>query len=307
MIPQTKDLGKVCLTPVGYWNRNNNYERLDVVYCKQLNNSYIAKEDVPNGEDITNDKYWQIVNVIDNKIFEDYDNQLKDKLTEIDNKIIEFENKNQELQDNINTFFDNQDDKFNKFKDDVNDNLDNITTYVTDNINELNNNVNTLNDSITSIRNNITTLDNSLNIISIDTNNLKRDVNDINSSLNNIIENISNGYVLELTADIDGNDDIINLKGFFINDFTDLQSAISNKRNVHLIINRKFSSGIEDTIIIIPSKLIADNSECYAEFLYNKKIYEFIFNESLTIDINKYTIDNNIIIPSTKDYVTYNK
>ena len=58
MKPNYKDLGKVCVTPVGIWSRDKSYERIDMVTCSYNNYSYIAKKDVPIGIDITNEDYW---------------------------------------------------------------------------------------------------------------------------------------------------------------------------------------------------------------------------------------------------------
>ena len=59
MKPAYKNLGKVCLTPNGYWDRQHEYERISIVTNKFTNTSYISKKDVPIGVDITNQEYWQ--------------------------------------------------------------------------------------------------------------------------------------------------------------------------------------------------------------------------------------------------------
>ena len=59
----SKELGKVSVTPKGAWDSNKTNERLDVVYDKQNNQAYIAKQDVPAGVDIDNRDYWQPLNV----------------------------------------------------------------------------------------------------------------------------------------------------------------------------------------------------------------------------------------------------
>lgn len=59
----SKELGKVSVTPKGAWDSNITSERLDVVYDKQNNQAYIAKQDVPVGVDIDNREYWQPLNV----------------------------------------------------------------------------------------------------------------------------------------------------------------------------------------------------------------------------------------------------
>lgn len=59
----TKDLGNVSIAPKGEWNRNQEYERLALVYNTYDNFSYIAKINVPNGIDIENREYWQPMNI----------------------------------------------------------------------------------------------------------------------------------------------------------------------------------------------------------------------------------------------------
>lgn len=54
-----KDLGKVCITPDGFWNRNHEYERISMVTDPFTGYSYISKKDVPVGIVITNQEYWQ--------------------------------------------------------------------------------------------------------------------------------------------------------------------------------------------------------------------------------------------------------
>lgn len=51
-----QDLGKVSIVPKGDWDSANTYERLDVV--KYGGGSYIAKQDVSVGVEITNTAYW---------------------------------------------------------------------------------------------------------------------------------------------------------------------------------------------------------------------------------------------------------
>ena len=57
-----KELGKVCITPKGEWSNQNSYEVLDLVYDVFTNKSYIAKQNVPIGIDISNITYWQKIN-----------------------------------------------------------------------------------------------------------------------------------------------------------------------------------------------------------------------------------------------------
>lgn len=58
----SKDLGNVSLAPKGKWSREQEYERLALVYNDCDNLSYIAKINVPSGVDIENREYWQPMN-----------------------------------------------------------------------------------------------------------------------------------------------------------------------------------------------------------------------------------------------------
>ena len=58
----SKDLGNVSLAPKGKWNREQEYERLALVYNACDNLSYVAKINVPSGVDIDNREYWQPMN-----------------------------------------------------------------------------------------------------------------------------------------------------------------------------------------------------------------------------------------------------
>lgn len=58
----SKDLGNVSLAPKGKWSREQEYERLSLVYNACDNLSYVAKIDVPSGVDIENREYWQPMN-----------------------------------------------------------------------------------------------------------------------------------------------------------------------------------------------------------------------------------------------------
>lgn len=62
MNPIYKELGKVCITPDGVWDKTKTYERLCLVIDKFTNRSYISKIDVPANIEITNTKYWQQIN-----------------------------------------------------------------------------------------------------------------------------------------------------------------------------------------------------------------------------------------------------
>ena len=59
MKPSYKNLGKVCITPNGFWNRQKEYERISIVTDKFTGKSYISKKDVPAGVSINNQEYWQ--------------------------------------------------------------------------------------------------------------------------------------------------------------------------------------------------------------------------------------------------------
>ena len=58
----SKDLGNVSLAPKGKWSREQEYERLALVYNVCDNLSYVAKINVPSGVDIENCEYWQPMN-----------------------------------------------------------------------------------------------------------------------------------------------------------------------------------------------------------------------------------------------------
>lgn len=58
----SKDLGNVCLAPKGKWNKEQEYERLALVYNASNNLSYVAKTNVPIGVEIDNREYWQPMN-----------------------------------------------------------------------------------------------------------------------------------------------------------------------------------------------------------------------------------------------------
>ena len=61
MKPAYKNLGKVCLTPEGEFDRNKEYERISMVTDPVTGISYISKKDVPKGVSINNQEYWQKV------------------------------------------------------------------------------------------------------------------------------------------------------------------------------------------------------------------------------------------------------
>lgn len=59
MKPIYKDLGKVCVTPEGFWDNNKTYEKLSIVTNELNGKSYISRKDVTIGIDINNTEYWQ--------------------------------------------------------------------------------------------------------------------------------------------------------------------------------------------------------------------------------------------------------
>ena len=59
-----KNLGKVCITPEGVWNKNAQYNRLCLVSLTGedgLVYSYVSRKEVPAGIEIGNTDYWQLV------------------------------------------------------------------------------------------------------------------------------------------------------------------------------------------------------------------------------------------------------
>lgn len=58
----SKDLGNVSLAAKGRWSKEQEYERLNLVYNACDNLSYVAKIDVPIGVEIDNREYWQPMN-----------------------------------------------------------------------------------------------------------------------------------------------------------------------------------------------------------------------------------------------------
>lgn len=58
----SKDLGNVSLAPKGRWSKEQEYEKLALVYNTCDNLSYVAKINVPSGVDIENREYWQPMN-----------------------------------------------------------------------------------------------------------------------------------------------------------------------------------------------------------------------------------------------------
>lgn len=59
-----KNLGKVCITPEGVWNKNAQYNRLCLVSLTGDDGkvySYVSRKEVPAGIEIGNTDYWQLV------------------------------------------------------------------------------------------------------------------------------------------------------------------------------------------------------------------------------------------------------
>lgn len=61
MQPNYKILGKVCLTANGKWDKTKQYDKISIVFNDADNTSYISKQDVPAGIEITNEEYWQVI------------------------------------------------------------------------------------------------------------------------------------------------------------------------------------------------------------------------------------------------------
>lgn len=61
MQPNYKILGKVCLTANGKWDKTKQYDKISIVFNDADNTSYISRQDVPAGIEITNEEYWQVI------------------------------------------------------------------------------------------------------------------------------------------------------------------------------------------------------------------------------------------------------
>lgn len=74
MQPNYKILGKVCLTVNGKWDKTKQYDKISIVFNDANNTSYISRQDVPAGIEITNEDYWQVIGtrgmaiVVDDKL-----------------------------------------------------------------------------------------------------------------------------------------------------------------------------------------------------------------------------------------------
>lgn len=98
MQPNYKILGKVCLTANGKWDKTKQYDKISIVFNDADNTSYISRQDVPAGIEITNEDYWQVVGnrgtaiVIDDKLNGISTNPIQNKavytaIQELDGKI----------------------------------------------------------------------------------------------------------------------------------------------------------------------------------------------------------------------------
>lgn len=54
-------LGKVSITTNGDWDKNKQYDRLCLVFDNVTLASYVSKQKVPVGIEITNTDYWQVI------------------------------------------------------------------------------------------------------------------------------------------------------------------------------------------------------------------------------------------------------
>ena len=73
MQPNYKILGKVCLTANGKWDKTKKYDKISIVFNDTDNTSYISRQDVPAGIEITNEDYWQVIGnrgvaIVDDKL-----------------------------------------------------------------------------------------------------------------------------------------------------------------------------------------------------------------------------------------------
>ena len=73
MQPNYKILGKVCPTANGNWDKTKQYDKISIVFNNADNTSYISRQDVPAGIEITNKDYWQVIGnrgaaIVDDKL-----------------------------------------------------------------------------------------------------------------------------------------------------------------------------------------------------------------------------------------------
>ena len=86
MKPNYKILGKVCLTANGKWDKTKQYDKISIVFNDADNTSYISRQDVPAGIEITNEDYWQVIGsrgiaiVVDDKLNGTSTNPIQNKV-----------------------------------------------------------------------------------------------------------------------------------------------------------------------------------------------------------------------------------
>lgn len=85
MQPNYKILGKVCLTANGKWDKTKQYDKISIVFNDTDNISYISRQDVPAGIEITNEEYWQVIGnrgmaiIVDDKLNATSTNPIQNK------------------------------------------------------------------------------------------------------------------------------------------------------------------------------------------------------------------------------------
>lgn len=104
----TQCLGKVSITTNGDWDKNKQYDRLCLVFDNVTLASYVSKQKVPTGIEITNTDYWQVMAKLADSIATDY-NSFKSTvlgyITQINNflKTSRFVVKKESDKDNLTT------------------------------------------------------------------------------------------------------------------------------------------------------------------------------------------------------------
>lgn len=82
-------LGKVSITTNGDWDKNKQYDRLCLVFDNVTLASYVSKQKVPAGIEITNADYWQVMAKLVDSIATDY-NSFKSTILGYINQITNF-------------------------------------------------------------------------------------------------------------------------------------------------------------------------------------------------------------------------
>lgn len=82
-------LGKVSITTNGDWDKNKQYDRLCLVFDNTTLSSYVSKQKVPVGIEITNTEYWQLMAKLADSIASDY-NSFKSTVLGYINQINKF-------------------------------------------------------------------------------------------------------------------------------------------------------------------------------------------------------------------------